>query len=79
MGLIEWRIAEEGTREDTLYRYPLTVLDHASRYLLWCKGLRQPSTAAVYYSFHPLGTLDERTLTITSARQWHQPETPQAM
>lgn len=37
------------------------------------------STWAVHYSFHPLGTLDERTLTITSARQWHQPETSQAM
>ena len=37
------------------------------------------STWAVHYSFHPLGTLDERTLTITSARQWHQPDDPQAM
>ena len=33
---------------------------------------------AVHYSFHPLWTLDERTLTITSARQWHQPDDPQA-
>ena len=31
------------------------------------------------YSFHPLGTLKERTLTLTPARQWHQPDTPQAM
>jgi transposase InsO family protein len=37
------------------------------------------STWAVHYSFHLLGTLDERTLTITSARQWHQPDDPQAM
>ena len=37
------------------------------------------STWAVHDSFHPLGTLDERTLTITSARQWHHPEDPQAM
>ena len=37
------------------------------------------TTWAVHYSFHLLGTLDERTLTITSARQWHQPDDPQAM
>jgi len=37
------------------------------------------TTWAVHYSFHPLGTLDERTLTLTPARQWHQPEDPQAM
>ena len=34
---------------------------------------------AVQYSFHPLGTFDERTLTITPVRQWHQPAHPQAM
>lgn len=37
------------------------------------------STWAVHYSFHPLGTFEERTLTISPARQWHQPDTPQAM
>lgn len=37
------------------------------------------TTWAVHYSFHPLGTFDERTLTITPARQWHQPENPQAL
>lgn len=37
------------------------------------------NTGAIHYSFYPLGTLDERTLTITSARHWHQPESPQAM
>lgn len=37
------------------------------------------TTWAVHYSFHPLGPFDERTLTITPARQWHQPEDPQAM
>ena len=36
-------------------------------------------TWAVQYSFHPLGIFEERTLTITPARRWHQPETPQAM
>lgn len=36
-------------------------------------------TWAIHYSFHPLGTLDDRTLTVTSARHWHQPEPPQAM
>ena len=37
------------------------------------------TTWTVHYSFHPLGILDERTLTLTPARQWHQPEDPQAM
>ena len=37
------------------------------------------TTWAVQYSFHPLGTLEERTLTITSARQWHHLDDPQAM
>ena len=37
------------------------------------------STWAIHYSFHRLGTLDDRTLTISPIRQWHQPETPQAM
>lgn len=37
------------------------------------------STWAVHYSFHPLGILEERTLTITPARHWHHVETPQAM
>ncbi|MCY4132189.1 MAG: integrase core domain-containing protein [Nitrospira sp.] len=37
------------------------------------------TTWALHYSFYPLGTLDERTLTITSARHWHQREHPQAM
>ena len=37
------------------------------------------STWAIHYSFHLLGTLDDRTCTITSARHWHQAETPQAM
>ena len=37
------------------------------------------STWAIHYSFHRLGTLDDRTFTITSARQWHHPEDPQAM
>ena len=37
------------------------------------------STWAIHYSFHRLGTLDDRTLTIIPIRQWHQPETPQAM
>lgn len=36
-------------------------------------------TWAVHYSFHPLGLFEERTLTMTPARRWHQPETPQAM
>lgn len=36
-------------------------------------------TWAVHYSFHPLGTLEERTLKIIPAQQWHQPDTPQAM
>ena len=31
------------------------------------------------YSFHPLGILEERTLTLTATRHWHQPEDPQAM
>ena len=34
---------------------------------------------AIHSSFHRLGTLDDRTLTISPVRQWHQPETPQAM
>ena len=34
---------------------------------------------AVHYSFHPLGILEERTLTITSVPQWHQLDPPQAM
>ena len=34
---------------------------------------------AVHYSFHRLGTLDERTLTLIPTRHWHQPEDPQAM
>ena len=37
------------------------------------------TTWAVHDSFHPLGILEERTLTIISAPQWHQLETPQAM
>ncbi len=37
------------------------------------------STWAVHDSFHPLGLLEERTLTLTPARQWHQPDTPQTM
>ena len=37
------------------------------------------TTWRVHYSFHPLGILEERTLTITSARHWHQPEDPQAL
>lgn len=37
------------------------------------------TTWTVHYSFHPLGILEERMLTITSAPQWHQLETPQAM
>lgn len=34
---------------------------------------------AVHYSFHRLGTWDERTRTLTPVRQWHQLEHPQAM
>ena len=37
------------------------------------------TTWAVHYSFHPLGILEERTLTLTPAQHWHQPEHPQAM
>ena len=37
------------------------------------------STWAVHDSFHPLGTLEERTLKIIPAQQWHQPDTPQAL
>ena len=44
-----------------------------------CHPRPDRGSRVIAYSFHPLGTLDERTLTITSARQWHQPETPQAM
>ena len=39
--------------------YPLTVMDHASRYLLRCQGLPQPTTAAVQpwfaWLFHEYG------------------------
>ena len=37
------------------------------------------STWTVHYRFHPLGIWEERTLTITPIRRWHQVETPQAM
>ena len=37
------------------------------------------TTWAVQYSFHRLGTWEERTRLITPVRHWHQLEDPQAM
>ena len=34
---------------------------------------------AIHYSFYSLGTLDDRTWIITSARHWPQPDHPQAI
>ncbi len=52
-----------------------TGILHAGADGLHAAGRRHVDRA---YSFHPLGTFDERALTITPAQQWHQPEDLQA-